>query len=374
VEQPTPDDLPVIGTVNVLSGQAGSTLITVDQPEKLVNASGRLVTLTWPLTRAVAREIYSPQYAEGMNWDAWSSMKPGELDTWYSNNLVVSIQGNQVRLKKPLRLDVRADSKVYLTQRLGDIERVGIEAMTVAMPEHPVQKHLEDKGFNGVFFKRVQHGWVKNVKFVNCDNGLITEQSNNCTFQNLTFSGQRAHHCAYFRSCSHDNLMDGFTIENPVHHGVSSQDVSSGNVWKNGLMYHGTLDLHRGMSFDSVRTNIRMLEVDGSGGGATDQGPYCGRRIVTWNIAVAGAKKARWTQPLQTPEQYVMGALVGIQGLDLLTQQKKLWAMPLGDKGTRVENWGLPAVPPDLHAAQLALRLGRAIPNPALPTATTMPK
>ena len=72
-------------------------------------------------------------------------------------------------------------------------------------------------------------------------------------------------------------------------------------------MKYGTFDMHRGMQFDLIRTQIDINN-DGKSGGDLDAGPMQGRRVVHWNIKLRG-KNDLVNQPELMPE----GALVGIQ-------------------------------------------------------------
>jgi hypothetical protein len=119
-------------------------------------------------------------------------------------------------------------------------------------------------------------------------------------------------------------------------------------------MLHGTFDSHCGLSFDLLRENIR-LHSDGTPGGAGNAGPFLGRRVVHWNIALSGGANEWCFGPAYLPN----GAIVGGQGGALFTRDTKLWHMPDGTKGCLVVDFGHAAKPASLYEAQLRHRLGQ---------------
>jgi hypothetical protein len=163
--------------------------------------------------------------------------------------------------------------------------------------------------------------------------------------------------------------MEDFAVRARVYHGISSQDLSSGNVWRRGVMEHGTLDSHCGMPFDSIRSDIRIVSCDGRGGGSSRAGPFVGRRMVAWNVAVTGPGRHRGAGLFGNPGQYSRGAIVGVRiagpaergspdGAGDAIPGRGPWRMPPGGKGTAVECMGQAPDPPDLYEAELGLRLG----------------
>jgi hypothetical protein len=281
-------------------------------------------------------------------------MERGEL-TWRWVNEVLRVDGDRVYLKKPLRLAIHPDWRVTLI-RFDQISRnVGVEQMTIRMPVHPERPHLRDAGFNGIYMHRAVHSWIRNVTIENADNGVILEGSSHVTVDRLTMTGGKHHHAAIFTYQSHDNLMSNFHIQSRPWHGLGVQDLSSGNVWHRGVLEHGTLDYHRGMPFDSIRTDIEM-RADGRPGGAETAGPFAGRRTVHWNLRVKDAHPVKGGRWIACPDLLSMGALVGLQGVNLF-QQPNPGVMPPGDKGTLVVDHGKAPEPENLYEAQLRLRL-----------------
>jgi hypothetical protein len=143
-----------------------------------------------------------------------------------------------------------------------------------------------------------------------------------------------------------------------VHHGIGSQDLASGNVWAEGILRAGTLDAHRGMPFDNLRTNL-AIRPGGRGGGAGFGGPLQGRRNVNWNIAcLPGEKPPRQGSlvMIACPDAFSRGAIIGLRGQAPFRAEKTRPPMPLGDPATVVDPVPQGVWPLDVHAAQVGLR------------------
>ncbi|MEU5727162.1 hypothetical protein ABZ783_35875 [Micromonospora sp. NPDC047738] len=95
-----------------------------------------------------------------------------------------------------------------------------------------------------------------------------------------------------------DNLIEDFHLEDftvpavrgSVLHGLNLEGLSSGNVYRRGLMETGLFDTHRQLPFENLRTDITVTNKDAGVGGAGDAGPYFGCRIVHWGIRVTNDK------------------------------------------------------------------------------------
>ena len=108
-------------------------------------------------------------------------------------------------------------------------------------------------------------------------------------------------------------------------HGISVQDFASGNVFRSGIMEHGTFDSHRGLPFDTVRTDI-VIHNDGNPGGAGDAGPHCGRGMVHWNIRIVGGRSAKkpeqWGRWVNDPALHPHGVLAGVVGAPIYVSER----------------------------------------------------
>ena len=316
--------------------------------------------------RAWIHEMFgSSSAAQAVDWPSWELIRPPpENVVMYERCLdVESIDDDgTVLLRTPLPVRIDPSWRPVIGFRSGDSHDITLSGLSISFPYTPAGAHLEEPGWNGIFVRVAHEVILDDLVFENADNGIILERTSHATLRNIVCSGTRGmHHAISLRNQSHDNLIDGFRLDAPVAHGISKQDLSSGNVVTRGTMNHGTLDNHRGMPFDNVRTEI-TLRPDGTGGGA--QGPLLGRRIVNWNITIESrlsatasakdiARQRRREAALTGSQWYVSGALIGIQGAP--PQPESLpWQLPPGDKGTLVAAWGVRPEPRNLYDAQRA--------------------
>lgn len=345
----------------------GSKVIEIDATvaHEYQNAVGETVWMRWKGRKSLIEHIYGQELEDDSPYVIdWHQLRSGLL-FWERPNEIVAVDGNRLTLKKPLRLDIRTDWQVMLGPPfLGRIANVGIEDLTVRSPEHKRRRHNQEAGFNGVFFENVIHSWVRNVRFTNLDSALVIERSSNNTFRNLHFTGMPCHHASSFRLYSHDNLMEHFRVDSQPHHGVGAQSMASGNVWRSGVMKNGTFDYHKGMPFDSIRTNIQISN-SGRTGGPSSGGPFTGRRIVHWNIEVVDNRNGYASaSSVYLPYRFSHGALVGVygEGVDNTVVEKQMVKrrkrdpnavdLRLIENGTQVSDMGKVVWPLDLYVAQ----------------------
>ena len=349
-----PPEFPVVGPAD-----AGSHAVTVSPATaaRLSTMVGKPIAMRWSGGMDLVAEIFGHASGRTVEWNRWVGLRQERL-VWDWTNDIVSVTGQTVVLKKPLRLRI-TDARQVVFRPQAELQRIGVVGMRIEMPEHREQSHLRELGFNAIAIHQAHHCWVADVVIHNADNGIILEGSTNTTLSHMTLTGMPMHHAFSFRSGAHDNLVEDFMVRTKVRHGLSAQDLASGNVWHRGVMHHGTFDSHRGMPFDSVRTAIKIAS-DGIPGGSRNAGPFAGRRIVHWNIELLPNTSSAGLSWIANPQQYASGAIVGIYGTSTVAQMTTAVvpaAMPPGDKGTRTSRLGRTAEPDDLYEAQVKLRL-----------------
>jgi len=333
------------------AAKRGDFVVRVDNPAAL--KAGDRVLMTWD----------NPEDLSLMHWMAghplmekydWRGAGAGLVGTrrWLWPVQIQSVSEAEVRLRQPLRVDVRPEWKVGFEALGPVISEAGVESLGMRFDNRRPYKHLTDEGFNGIYLNRAWNCFVRDVAIRDAQNGVIHAAAKNTTVVGLRLAGRDHHHATALRVASHDNLITDFVIESRPHHGINTEALSTGNVWRNGDMKNGTFDSHRAMSFELIRTNI-TINNNGRPGGANTAGPFLGARCVHWNVRITNGN-AEW---VYQPDAISSGALVGIQGSE--PSNKAAWAMVEGDKGCIVADHGRVPEPADLYEAQLRLRLGR---------------
>jgi len=260
----------------------------------------------------------------------------------------------ELTLKQPLRIDIREQWAVEIRKPEVQggaeryIENVALQGITLKMKAHEKWKHFHEPGFSGLFFQRSFNCFVHDVDLFNCDNGIVLDSSKCITIKKTRLLGdEKRHHGYYFRYNVHDCIVTGFQIGNCGNEGLSISHRSSGNVFNDGIMEHGSFDSHRGIPFDLIRTNITLVRNDGHQGGNPDAGPHNGARVVHWNIT----NKSRRDDTLAEPDNHPSGMLAGIIGAkyrmveegDILKGPKNTLLAPLNQE----------AAPKDLYRGMM---------------------
>ena len=273
----------------------------------------------------------------------------GKTVSWPWPVQITAVDGKNLILAQPLRLPIRPEWEVSVLAISGLLREAGIEHLTITTSGfRSGLPHNTYPGWNAIYLNRCVDCFVRDVSIQDVDNGIIHASAKSTTVSGFTISGGKHHHATALRVKSHDNLIEEFIIESSPMHGINTEGLSSGNVWRHGRMAHGTFDSHCGMSFDSVRTDIELSN-DGKPGGAGSAGPFLGRRVVHWNIRITGGDGS-W---VNQPEQLSLGALVGVQGP---IKAGVSFAMPPGNKGTIIVDPGVVPSILDLYVAQLKAR------------------
>ncbi len=286
-------------------------------------AAGQDIVLDWSGDRSLAEHVGMPPD----DWVKWDLVADGQIRIRLTNR-ILRVDGDRAWLAKPLRLPIRAPWRVVVEPASMLVQDVAIGGfrMTTARSHWP--GHLKDEGWNGIALDQCLRARVMDVAFVNVDNGIFLRGSHHATIAKTSFEGGPSHHAINLSGGASDNLITEFTIRNPVYHGISVQDLASGNVFRRGTMAHGTFDSHRGMPFDTVRTDID-LHNDGRPGGSSRAGPFAGRRTVHWNVRYTAATKAkqpgRW---VDDPRPYPFGLFSDVVPVDRSARRPERGSMP----------------------------------------------
>ncbi len=365
----------------------GDFSVQVDSAAELM--PGQMVLLSFAMPGdsddddSFAKHVYGdPETVEDFDWAGADWMRSSQFERVEFPVRVASIDGNAVTFKEPLRTDIIVAWEVKIDKFGSVITESGIEDLRVVARAPSSQAgHNQYDGHNGIYVNRGYNLWIRNVAIENTENGLITSAVKGVTVSGLEITGSAPqHHSIATRVGTVDCLFEDFAVEGPsnVWHGINTEGFSAGNVFSRGYMERGTFDSHRLLPFDFIRTEIEMAN-DAAGaagpadpGGSGDAGPFSGARAVHWNVDIFGTDRAPEMQGIWVlhPTQFPMGALVGVQGAPVMPTDPSdphfaAWGVPdSGASGSLVVDVGSIPEPANLYEAQLALRLGDAVPPP----------
>jgi hypothetical protein len=139
-------------------------------------------------------------------------------------------------------------------------------------------------------------GWIANVRIIDADSGILTDNAASVTIRDVTTTGRRRAHYAVHVGAVHNTLVSGLTVENPVVHPLTVNTRSTRSVFTHAsVAIDGLLDQHSGSNhqnlFDDLTLNVRPRKVDGAwtvrlweGGGAPYWKPGHGLYNTVWNV------------------------------------------------------------------------------------------
>ena len=142
---------------------------------------------------------------------------------------ITKINGNQITLEKPLRLDFNATNNPVL-QKINPVQNIGIESLKIKRSD------ATSGQTSNVFFNYAVNCWVKGVEFENCNYAHITLQSS----ANITISGNYLHDAFDYGSGGKGygvvlqfGASDNFIYDNiakHLRHSFLLQATANGNV------------------------------------------------------------------------------------------------------------------------------------------------
>jgi len=240
---------------------------------------------------------------------------------------VQSVDGNTVVLADPLLHDVNESIPAQLASWEG-LQQVGIEDLRIEFPDSPYFGHHMERGYNGIYFTSAFDSWARNIRITNADSGILSYNSANLTYRDITTDGNRKAHYAVHMGNVHNVLAENITIMNPVQHSLTFNTQSTKCVYKNAEVFvTPTLDQHAGANhqnlFDNVTLHMRAVDkgdgpeapvFDGSGAGYWQPGH--GGFNTTWNLRVmiTGGAYSDEAVTVQGLDEGPMARIVGLHG------------------------------------------------------------
>jgi hypothetical protein len=339
----------------------GEKVITVDGADRL--KPGMLVNMVWnnPPDNSLWQDIGQDESFQDYEFGQWLT-DPNRRPRLFWTVEIAAVNGDQVTLKQPLRVDVRPEWEVTIFDPGALITDAGVENLTIALDARAELGHNAGLGWNGIFLNRAWNCWVRNVTVENGECGIHVSGSKNVSLLDTKITGDRPMHHPYtVRSQSHDILTDGFTVDvkAEVMHGINVEYCATGCVWTRGTMHQGTFDSHRALPFDYVRTDIDVANTAASWpGGSKKANPYTGRRATHWNIRIKDSDRPEAERAIYInhPRTFTYAALVGIQGGPVFDGDGIAMPAPETIKHVTNADDGVVPDPANLYDMQLALR------------------
>jgi len=280
---------------NISSGVRGSTNVSVSDSAAL--DAGDIVQVQWINSSGPGASIIKALYGsafESAGSHHWSfSRRPLVRQT----SRIQSIDGETVVLSDPMLHDAD-DSIPAQIARWDGLQHVGVEELHLEFPTSPYFGHHMERGYNGIYFTSAFDSWARNIRITNADSGILSYNSANLTYRDITTDGERKAHYGVHMGNVHNVLAENVTVMNPVLHSLTFNTQSTKCVYKNAEVFvTPVLDQHAGANhqnlFDNVTLHTRAASSkngpvavvwDGSGAGYWQPGH--GGFNTTWNLRV----------------------------------------------------------------------------------------
>lgn len=292
--------------------------------------------------------------------DATDISKAGSDRGFRHVSRVKSVDGAAITLERPLRIDLRMEWKPEVRTFQPRVQEIGIEHLAFEFPDKPYLGHFTEKGFNAIQMNGVVHGWIRDIVIRNADSGIKVGGSLFCTVTGIVLESKRkapnphnatGHHGISLESL--DCLCTNFEFKTQFIHDVTVSGGSVGCVFANGKAPDMSLDHHKLAPYENLFTNLDL----GKGGrmflsgGHEAIGRHAAAGNTYWNLMSRS--------DVDMPEDF------GPSRLNFIGVKIRGRGKP-DPEGTWIESIRPGKIePPDLHAAQLARRLGTAVATPA---------
>ncbi len=194
-----------------------------------------------------------------------------------------------------------------------DGSEVGVENLTIKGSGGAYDVHWKEKGYNGIFLRDIENGWIRNVTLTDVDSGIITHNCKYITIQDVLFTSSKdrpstskfednegfsGHHAINFGNGTSWSVADSITFENRFHHELGLNKDSHHCVYSNckGPNLHFDFHTHE----DNI-PHILFTEIDAGEGELVWRNNFYGActGATFWNIKgknLSLPKKESWVK------------------------------------------------------------------------------
>ncbi len=247
---------PMTRLAEALSGQQGGFEVKVDDASKL--KVGDTHRLCWfnkdGENGSLLKHIYDHQDVV-IGSHHWNNPESPLVTQMVQ---IEKVDGNTIFIKDPLLHDVKRDWFCCFAE-WEHIEEVGIENIAFEFPLYPDMPHHCEEGNNAVYLTSLMNGWVRNVRFLNADSGVLTDDISNVTIENVRTHGPKLSHYSVSMGEVHNVLIRKLKVENTVRHPLSFNTRASKCVFTDcEVEVAPILDQHSGVNEQNLFDKIKI--------------------------------------------------------------------------------------------------------------------
>ena len=266
------------------------------------------------------------------------------------------IEGNRVKFKNPLHLDVKMVKTPFELHSYNSIEECGVEDILFTSnwknyPEEFIhhKNEIHDYAYEALGMEYVKNSWVRNCEFHDWNEGIFIRAGYQVTISDVHLHGKKGHASVHART-GYGVLIKNCTFNNAHHHGAGTGYGASGTVITQcSLSTDQNFDIHSGQPYATLFDDIKGGIFTNLGGPEPGH-PHHGKHLVLWNFRHSATKDLVYNfWDMERRRNYTIAhpILVGFQS----------------DKKVELQNTGVnqmqgeEVLPKSLFEAQLALRL-----------------
>ncbi len=275
--------------------------------------------------------------------------------------------GGEVVLERPLPWDLfdAHGPKEFHAWR-PRLQGVGIHGMSFVMQSARYRGHFQETGYDALELTGVANSWVRDVRVVDADFGIVVTRSAFVTVTNVTLDATDGRRMARTGFTGHhgltapdavDILWRDFDVRSARYiHDLAVNKHSQGIVWSRGKGADVNMDHHRAQNHHILWTNLDLGEGRRAwnSGGRGDRGLHAGAYTTFWGIR---ASRALDTSDLD--DDFGPGLVfVGLQDgtrLPSASASRVTRSWVTDEAGLDPDRFATP----DLYEAQLRLRLAQ---------------
>lgn len=270
----------------ITSGTRGDFTFEVEDPSKL--SPEMIVRINWYNKEGEQSSLINYLYDDqdvNVGVRHWESP---EIPLTKQEVTILKIDGNKITVKEPLLHDLKTEWFNDITE-WNYLSEVGIEDIGFEFLYQEYNYHHVEYGFNAIYLTNTTHSWIKNVKFRNGDNGILTDVCSNITIENVEVYGRKYHYGVHVGDC-YNILAKDLYIQAPVVHTFTFNTGSKSCVYTNCVATTmPTFDQHSGLNYQNLFDNCTVYIDDPEHnpltmGGAKYWSPSHAAFSTFWNI------------------------------------------------------------------------------------------
>lgn len=124
-------------------------------------------------------------------------------------------------------LTATADGENRKLPALMSVETIMGERFLPDFSFSPYFGHHMERGYNGIYFTSAFDSWARNIRVTNTDSGILSYNSANLTYRDITSDGTPKAHYAVHMGNVHNVLAENITVMNPVLHSLTFDTQST---------------------------------------------------------------------------------------------------------------------------------------------------